>query len=105
MTFPALVFGILVAALIGCAFHVWRGGNLGKLILYLILSEVGFWTAQILGDQFGWRFWSVGVINLGMCVVGSAVFLGVGYWLSLVKPEENKPTKRIGVNKQFKEDN
>lgn len=99
MTFPALIFGILVAALIGSAFHVWRGGNLGKLVLYLILSEAGFWMAQILGDQIGWRFWSVGVINLGMCVLGSSVFLGVGHWLSLVKPENTKPSKRMGGNR------
>jgi hypothetical protein len=96
MTFPAIIFGLLVACLIGSVFHFWRGGSLVRLILYLVLSIVGFWAGQIVGDLIGLRFWSVGSINLGACLLSCIIFLGVGYWLSLVKPADaaRKGSKR-----------
>ena len=36
MTIPAVLFGVLISTLYGAAFHLWRGGNLSKLSLYII---------------------------------------------------------------------
>jgi len=88
MTLPAFFFGILVSTLIGSAFHLWRGGGLGRFILYIILSWIGFWAGHEIGDQIGWTFWSIGPLRLGMACIGSFLFLGMGYWLSLVKVEK-----------------
>ena len=87
MTLPAFVFGLVVAAFLGAAFHVWRGGSFWQLILYLAASCVGFAAGQILAEQLGWAFADAGPLHLGPAVLGSAVCLGVGYWLSLVKVE------------------
>ena len=84
MTLPSLLFGILVSTLYGALFHVIRGGGAGRLSLYLLLSWIGFWVGHLLGRQFHWTFVSVGPLNLGMATIGSVVFLGIGYWLSLV---------------------
>jgi len=35
MTLPALLFGLVLASVYGTAFHFWKGGSLGKLLLYL----------------------------------------------------------------------
>ncbi len=85
MTFPAILFGIVLSTVYGTAFHFWKGGSLNRLFLYVILSWLGFWTGQIVGDVFGWRFAAAGPINAGMATLGSAVFLFVGEWLSRVE--------------------
>jgi hypothetical protein len=82
MTFPALVFSFFIAALFGSLLHLWRGGSLVRLLLYLSLSLVGFFAGHFLGNAFSIRFIPVGTINLGMGVLGSLGLLGLGYWLS-----------------------
>jgi uncharacterized membrane protein YeaQ/YmgE (transglycosylase-associated protein family) len=85
MTIPALLFGILLSTLYGAAFHFWRGGDKKRLILYILLAWAGFWLGQILGTKLGWSFAEVGPLNLGMATLGALIFLGAGYWLSLVE--------------------
>lgn len=85
MTLPALIIGILISTLYGAAFHLWRGGGFGRLLLYLILGWVGFWIGQFLGNYFGWTFGSIGPLHLGIATVFSILLLAIGYWLSLVQ--------------------
>ena len=82
MTLPAILFGIVLSTIYGAAFHFWKGGNLNRLFLYVILSWLGFWIGLIAGGAIGWSFSSIGPINTGMATLGSAVFLFVGEWLS-----------------------
>ena len=90
MTLPSILIGIVISTLYGAAFHLWRGGNLFRLILYLILAWIGFWVGHTLGNLWGWTFFSLGPLRLGMATLGAVVILGIGYWLSLVNP--NKQT-------------
>jgi hypothetical protein len=85
MTVPAMLFGILISTFIGAVFHLWKGGGLGRLLLYVLLAWAGFWAGHILGQSLNWTFFSVGPLRLGMALVGCIVVLGVGYWFSLVK--------------------
>jgi hypothetical protein len=85
MTLPAFLLGIVLATLYGAAFHLWRGGSIGRLLFYLALSWAGFWIGQLLAGLLGWDFLSVGPLHLGMATFLSAVFLFAGYWLSLVE--------------------
>jgi hypothetical protein len=87
MTIPALLLGLLISTLYGAAFHLWRGGGFGKLLLYLVLGWAGFWIGHLLANQLGWTFGSLGPLRLGFATLLSAVFLGLGYWLSLVEVE------------------
>ncbi len=87
MTFPAIIFSIFVALLLGSLLHLWRGGNLVQLLIYLVLSAIGFFIAQTVANFLSIKFIQVGTINLGMGILGSLLFLGIGYWLS---PEEFK---------------
>lgn len=88
MTPQAFLLGVLVSSLIGALFHLWRGGDLKRLILYLGLSWLGFWGGHFLALQLKWNFAAVGPLNLGMAILAAVVVLGVGYWLSLVKVEK-----------------
>jgi len=80
-----LLFGLVLASIYGTAFHFWKGGSLGRLLLFLILAWVGFIGGDILGAVLKWDFAAVGPINTGMATFGSAVFLFVGEWLSRVE--------------------
>ena len=90
MTIPAFLFGILLSTLYGALFHFWRGGDTKRLILYIGLSWAGFWVGHFLGTAMGWSFGEVGPLNLGMATLGSILFLGIGYWLSLVEVDRKK---------------
>jgi hypothetical protein len=85
MTFPALLFGILLSSVYGTAFHFWKGGSLKRLLLYVVLAWIGFWAGHILGAVLGWSFAAVGPINAGMATLVSTIFLFVGEWLSRVE--------------------
>lgn len=90
MTIPSLLLGVLVSSFLGAAFHLWRGGNLGRLLLYVILSWVGFWAGHLMAEGVGFAGLSVGPLHLGLAVVGSLVFLWVGHWLSLGVSEKKE---------------
>ena len=82
MTLPGFVFGFMLSGLFGSLFHLWRGGSFGRLVLYLVLSWVGFFIGHFAGVNFGWDFLQVGTLYLGPAVTGCAVFLAGGYFLA-----------------------
>ena len=88
MTFPAIVFSFFVASMFGSLMHIWRNGGLFRLVLYLVLSWFGFFAGHIIGQILSINFLNLGTIHLGMGILGSLVLLGLGYWLSLVDPQQ-----------------
>lgn len=90
MTIPAVMFGFLASTLMGAAFHIWKGGGLGRLVLYLVLAWAGFWGGHLLGNRLGWTFGSIGPLRLGMALLVGALTLYAGYWLSLIKQEQTQ---------------
>jgi len=88
MTPQAILFGVLISTLIGALFHLWRGGGLSRLILYVLLSWLGFWGGHLLAASLKWNFAAIGPLNLGMGILMAVIVLAIGYWLSLVKIEK-----------------
>jgi len=88
MTLASYVLGFVLSSMIGFGFHVWKGGRLSKILLYLILGWVGFWGAQILGASLNWEFLAVGKLLVGLDIVGAIIILLLGHWLSLVNQDE-----------------
>ena len=89
MTLPAIIFSFFVASLFGSLLHLWRGGNLFRLLLYLVLSVLGFFGGHFLAEVLSISFIQLGTINLGFGILGSLSLLGLGYWLSLVENQNS----------------
>ena len=93
MSIPTLFLGLILSTLYGALFHLWRGGNAGRLLLYLILAWVGFWLGQFIGNYFRLSFDLLGQLHTVLATLGSLIFLVLGYWLSLVQVETKAPNK------------
>jgi hypothetical protein len=90
MTLPALIFAFIISTLYGVAFHLWAGGGAGRLLLYLLMSWLGFAGGQALATWLGWGLLTIGPLHVGLATAGSALFLFVGHWLSLVPERANR---------------
>jgi hypothetical protein len=85
MTSASFLFGLLVSLFFGSLFHLIFNGGFGRLIVFLIFSIVGFWTGHLVGSILSLNFWAIGPLNLGMAIIFCWIFMGFGYWLSLVR--------------------
>ncbi len=88
MSIPTLFLGLVISTLYGALFHLWRGGNAGRLLLYLILAWLGFWLGQFAGNLLNVSFDTLGQLHIVTATLGSIIFLFVGNWLSLVQVEK-----------------
>jgi hypothetical protein len=88
MTLPTILFGILLSSVYGAAYHLWRGGSVRRLTLFLVLAWAGFWAGDTLGWLLNWNFGSVGNLNAGMGTVGAALFLLAGDFISRIRLRE-----------------
>ena len=89
MNIPTLIFGGLIATLYGAIFHFIRGGSLGRMFVYIILSWAGFWLGHFLAQRFEWGFVNVGSLNLGISSIASIVFMIIGYWVFFGRSSAN----------------
>jgi len=85
MTWPTLLFALLIALLYGALYHFLRGGGFWRMALYLFLSVLGFAIGHLVGQWRGWEFFKLGSLNLGMSTVGSIIILVIGDWLSRIE--------------------
>lgn len=81
MTLPSILIGFVISTLLGAAFHFWKGGNLGHLILFLVLSWIGFWLGHFIAGWIGFTMGSLGSLHLLMACIVSLFVLIIGNWL------------------------
>lgn len=84
-TIPALVFALILSLLCGALYHLIRGGSGWRLLLYFGLSVLGFAAGQGIGVWQGWVFLRFGMLDLGLGILGSILFLIAGEWLSKIE--------------------
>lgn len=85
MTFPTLLFALLVALFYGALYHLIRGGGFWRLLLHFCLSISGFVLGHLLGIWREWTFLPLGALNLGLSTLGSVMLLVFGDWLSRIE--------------------
>jgi hypothetical protein len=89
MSTPSFLLGTLIAMVIGCGFHFWRGGGLKWLIVFNLFSIMGFWIGHGLEILLKFNFLPLGPINLGSAIIAAVVLLFAGYWLSMASVENS----------------
>ncbi len=87
MTLAAVLLGTVIALIIGCAFHFWKGGGLKWLVVFNLFSIVGFWMGHIIGRLLKFSLLTLGPINVGPAIITCLVVLFGGYWLSMASVE------------------
>lgn len=85
MTFPTMLFALLVALFYGALYHLVRDGGFWRLLLYFSLSILGFILGHLIGIWRGWTFLPLGALNLGLSSLGSIMILIFGDWLSHIE--------------------
>lgn len=94
MPLPALFLGVIISSLCGAAFHLWKGGGAGTLLLDLVLGWSGFWIGQFLALRFDLDIGNLGSLHLVPALLMALVFLLIGNWLSRLEPEKKTRRKR-----------
>ena len=89
MPSPALVFGLLLATLYGAVFHLIFGGNLRRLLLFLVAAWLGFALGQAFALASGVRLLPVGQLNLFSATLGAWLALLATHFLTNF-PQQNK---------------
>ncbi len=71
MLLQNILLGFILATLYGAAFHLYKGGSIWRLLLYIAFAWIGFWGGHFLADLLGWTFLRVGTLNIGMATLTS----------------------------------
>lgn len=91
MTIPTLVLAILIASLYASLYHLIRGGGIGRLTIFLLLSWMGFASGHYVGIRVDWLLFPLGQLNLGMSTIGSLILLILGDWVTRIKKDTSHP--------------
>ena len=75
MTLPGIIYGFLIASALGLAFHLVRGGSLGRLGMYLVSAWISFAVGHTVGGWIGLHLWRFGPLNLFAAVAGTVLGL------------------------------
>jgi len=82
IAFPQLIFGSLIAGLIGSLIHLFLGGKPLRLVFSLFFAWVGFWVGHSISDRYQFYLYQLGTLDIGTGVI-FAILLGViGYWFA-----------------------
>lgn len=92
-TIPALVFASIISLLCGALYHFIRGGSGWYLLLYFLLSMLGFAAGQGVSIWRSWNLLPFGMLDIGMGVIGSVVFLILGEWLSKIEVKNDDESR------------
>ena len=87
MTLPAILFGLMLAVLLGVLFHILRGGEGWRLLFHIGLSVAGFALGELASLGSGWSLYKFGALDVGMGAFGSASVLAFGDWLTRIETQ------------------
>ena len=72
---PGLLLSALLSTAYGAAFHLWRGGDVRRLGVFLISAWIGFGVGQLIGSLLGWSGGQIGEVHVVAATIGS--FIGL----------------------------
>ena len=88
MTTPAYLLAVILPTLYGALFHLVRGGDARRLLLYMATSWVGFIIGHNISPIVHAHIYTIGPLNAGMATLGSALALLLAHWLAARAPTD-----------------
>lgn len=82
LTLPNLLFGSILAVACGALWHLLWGGPLKILVLYLVMSLVGFWLGQIIAQANSWLLYPIGGLLWLPAILGACLTLAIVRWFA-----------------------
>lgn len=80
---PYLLLSLILGAIYGTIFHVWRGKTFKDLAIFMVAGMVGFIIGQALGNLFGFQVFLIGPLHIIEATVTSWITLFVAQWLKI----------------------
>ena len=80
---PYLLFSILLGAIYGTVFYLWRGKTIRDLAIYFLTGIIGFGLGQIIGNGIALNVFQIGAIHLVEATVVSWISLFLIQWLKI----------------------
>ncbi len=80
-TIVSFILGFLLSTAFACVFHLLVGGPAGRILLYIIMANVGFLAGHFIGRGLGVSLMKLGPLYLLTATAGSVAFLLFAKWL------------------------
>ena len=80
---PYLLLSLILGAIYGAVFYLWRGKGFKDLAIYLIAAIIGFIIGQALGNLLGLGIFLIGPLHIIEATIVSWVGLFVAQWLKI----------------------
>ncbi len=81
-TASSIVLALLLATAYGTLFHLLIGGPARRLILYVVVSWLGFAVGHFMGNFLQIDWYKLGPLNLLSASIGSWIALFGSWWLA-----------------------
>ncbi len=91
MPAPTLVFGFILATLLGAVFHLIMGGDVRRLALFLLAGWIGFAIGQLIGVIADVDLLRIGTLRAFSAVLGAIITLILTHFLTY----DRKSSKRV----------
>ena len=99
MTVPGIVLGFFIASTIALVFHLFRGGGVRRLGLYLIAANISFFIGHFIGSALSFSSFRLGSINLIPAVLAAILAL---FLTSVLAPSKKHTTRIRGKRRRRK---
>ncbi len=99
MNSPGILLGIFIASILALGFHLFRGGGVRRLGLYLIAANISFFIGHFIGSVLSFSGIRLGSINLIPAVL--AAILGLSL-TSFLAPSKKRTTRVRGKRRKRK---